>query len=50
MSASVRLSVTSTAAAAVAAVMVAVSLSVVAQLHLTACWHSGNLHYTVGSG
>jgi len=37
MSASVRLSVTSTAAAAVAEVMVAVSLSVVAQLHLTAC-------------
>jgi len=25
-------------------------LSVVAQLRLTACWQSGNLHYTVGSG
>jgi len=25
-------------------------LSVVAQLHLTACWQSGNLHYTVGHG
>jgi len=47
MSASV--SPTSIAAAA-AAVMVAVSLSVVAQLRLTACWQSGNLHYTVGHG
>jgi len=28
----------------------AVSLSVVAQLRLTACWPSGNLHYTVGHG
>jgi len=35
---------------AAAAVMVVVSLSVVAQLGLTACWQSGNLHYTVGSG
>jgi len=43
--ANVSLSVTSTAAA----VMVG-GVCLVAQLRLTACWRSGNLHYMVGHG